>query len=393
MNDPLDNLPDPDREFFAFHDRNLATALGVQGLRVDVFGGGTVGAEAARNVARNGFNVVVYDFDVVEPANRPRMGLPRDSEGVPKVVALEAQMRAELPAAQQVHGVHVNLLHLSHNELRMLVRGSSCVVAATGSPELDRRVDAACRREAVPVVIPGLWPRSPQILGELFVSPYGIPLPRQMACATCVNPVDRDPRRALEAQPGRASEIAPLVAATVEAVLALLLPDTPEGQRLRAFLAQRQSLFLVGRFLNSSLAVLAPPDPVCAACGTPGRARERQPRVTLRLMARMASPQKVACGLVTTVMLPLLLIVIGLKAPDWEYMAMGATLCAWGVWSAAQTRGWTEFAGATELGQNNGFTIVGIGYLTSMAVLLAIALAFMAVWAVVRLLEAFLTRR
>ncbi len=74
-----------------FDDKSLAK---IESVKVGIAGAGGLGSNCAFNLVRSGFmDFVIADFDIVEPSNLNRQFFFTDQIGMPKVEALEINLR------------------------------------------------------------------------------------------------------------------------------------------------------------------------------------------------------------------------------------------------------------------------------------------------------------
>lgn len=146
--------------------------------RVVVLGVGGLGSWAALSLACCGVGeLTLYDGDTVELSNLNRQVLySPDDIGRPKAAAAAAAIRRFNPGISVVS--HERAL-AGREELRLAVRGASCVVDAADRPahDIERWVNEACFAERVPYITMSHFPPFARV-GPLYV-------PGETGCFQC----------------------------------------------------------------------------------------------------------------------------------------------------------------------------------------------------------------
>ncbi len=156
-------------------------------------------------------------------------------------------------------------------ELRALLDGAVLVLGCTGRDLVDRRLNRITRELGVPFVIPSLWGGDQdQVLGDLQIVAWNLPN-RQGGCFECLRPARETEPPPAEAQRGLGAEVQRVATLTTEAVLGLLLPDSPQHAPLMRQLSRGANYFLIPRWPPSLRAVITRPRRGCPACSTGSR--------------------------------------------------------------------------------------------------------------------------
>ncbi len=397
MEDPDGGVAQLDLAFLEFHARNAAEALALRGLQALIVGCGAVGSNVAALLARSGMDAAIIDHDVLETENLHRHVASRRYVGEPKALATAKTLRAELPSAQTIRGIHGDAELLTDEELVALVRAASVVIGATGSDALDRRLNMACRTADVPLVVPGMWPQGGQALGEVLVVPWGRGRPGDLAgaCFACVSPDigTAAAARPLEAQAGESAEVVEAASMTAQLAIGLLLLDTERGRWIAGQLRRGRNYFLIRRFPTQLVAVATTRRPGCRGCGAQdtGRASEQlhadtaprstsapiRPSLPARLMQRLSLFARLDLAVVAGVGLPFVLVRFGLQAHAPAAVAAGVILAGLSVFAAATTRFWSRISDASTMVQWTAAGVLAVGFVTVavVAAILAIIVA------------------
>lgn len=388
MDDLHDEIGQHDLAFMEFHARNTAEALALRGRQALIVGCGAVGSNVAALLARSGMDVAILDRDVLETENLHRHIASRRFVGEPKALATAKTLRAELPSAQTIRGIHGDAELLTDEELDTLVRVASVVIGATGSDALDRRLNAACRIADVPLVVPGMWPQGGSALGEVLVVPWSRHQPddRAGACFACVSPDTRTAAaaRPLEAQAGESAEVIEAASMTAQLAIGLLLRDTERGRWIAGQLRRGRNYFLIRRFPTQLVAVATTPRPGCHGCGAQDMGRGNEQRhvdaaarpasppgrllLPARLMERFSLPTRLGLAAVAGILLPIALIHFGLEGRAPAAVVGGAILAAISVFAAVRTRFWLRTREASTTAQWTAAGVLAVGFVTVAAV-------------------------
>lgn len=237
---------DTDREFRAYHARNLELALACHGRAVCLVGIGGMGSWTALFLASYGLHVLLIDPDPLDAPNLHRHAASAAYLDLPKATAMFRTLRERLPRVQIVGQLPFDVNSLSDNTLLTMFRHVYVVVAATGNPAIDRRLNELCRRAGRDLVVPHLWGANDQdFIGDVTVVPWRTWDRWGVGCFDCVQPPREGGTRTADAQPGILSDVIEVARSTAELALGLVHLDAAWGEEIREHLAAGRSRFFL----------------------------------------------------------------------------------------------------------------------------------------------------
>ena len=259
-------------EFNNYHARNREQATRLRQFVVLCIGVGATGSHVAGLLAQAGCSLILFDRDVLDPANLTRHFISeRATVGQSKSHALARKLRGEVPALQSIRGVKGDVEKLSDIELRTLLRGVSLVLGSSGRDAVDHRLNLATRDLGLPLVVPSLWADNQvQLLGDVHVLAWHLRDARRGSCFECLRPASADAPSPAEAQRGTAAEVVRVASLTAEVVLGLLLADVPQRAVLMRQLSRGANYFVIPRWPPALRAVITRPRRGCPACAAQG---------------------------------------------------------------------------------------------------------------------------
>lgn len=266
-------------EFNNYHARNKEQAARLRDFIVLCIGVGATGSYVAALLAQAGCSLVLFDRDVLDPANLTRHYITdRSATGQPKSLALARKIRSEVPALQSIRGVKGDIDKLTDAELRTLLRGASIVLGSSGRDAVDHRLNLAARDLGLPLVVPSLWAdNGVQVLGDVHVIAWHFRDARRGACFECLRPASSDAPAPAEGQRGTGAEVVRVASLTAEIVLGLLLADSPQHRVLTRQLGRGANYFVIPRWPPALRSVITRPRRDCQACSTSSAVTQTHP--------------------------------------------------------------------------------------------------------------------
>jgi molybdopterin/thiamine biosynthesis adenylyltransferase len=205
--------------------------------RVLIVGVGRIGSRVARELAKEGVDLVLLDPQLVEEKNVDDQEYEKDDVGYSKAERLAARLSGDTLRAQ-VTGERANFLELDSAEQLLYISSADVVVAATDNDPCQRRINDMCLRAEVRAVYPGIWDHPGARPGEVGEVVWVMP-GRHTPCYRCAM---QSLEVAGEVSPQRGAsyrQVTPLVHVTVQAVRALLEPTDPDSFLIPEEHAQR----------------------------------------------------------------------------------------------------------------------------------------------------------
>ena len=254
-------------EFNEHYARNLTEATRLLTQHVVVFGVGAVGSFVAAQLAHHACGVLMVDGDRLARTNLARHYLtdPRYLDQ-PKALAMESQLRRELPTLQRIRGLYQDISSLSRQEMDDLFASATLVVASTGRSEIDRVLDQWARHCGVPILFPSMWAGEHPILGDLHVVAWS--RRNRGSCFECLRPRREVEPPPAQAQPGLGVEVLRVASLSTEVALALLTEGPNQAALLRN-LDRGANYFLIPRWPPSLRAVITHARGGCPNCSAP----------------------------------------------------------------------------------------------------------------------------